>query len=166
MAQILLPTNQEKNNYKVVISILEPIEDIWLLSYHKLAIRRVIVQILERIRRENVSYWKQRGKKSRLPLKVTKKQYFPCFFPSYLLHNNKIIIIELNGVDFFLMSKIGNSNFLVLLSLGTTFPIMEFLSMTFVSITPSPTKEPRPTLLRIRNYMCFANHEIEGYTRA
>ena len=80
MAQILLPANVRENNYKEVISILKKIEDIRFLSYQELALKRVVIQILEYTRRENVSYRKQRGEvKASIEWDVNAGYFSMCF---------------------------------------------------------------------------------------
>ena len=57
-----IPLNTHEKNCKTVISILDIIEESRFLSPIELALRRVIIKVLQRTLHEKTLYWIQRGK--------------------------------------------------------------------------------------------------------
>ena len=94
----ITPINVRENNCKTVINILDLIEESRNLSPHEIALRNVVISVLQRTIREKVAFWKQRGK-VRAAIEADENTRYFHASASDRLRRNKISTLEINGTE-------------------------------------------------------------------
>jgi hypothetical protein len=94
-----MPTHLIEDNCKIVISLLDLIEEHRTLTIHEFNLRHVVIKTLRRAIRARIDHWRTRSKiKFAIDGDENTKYFHIC--ASNRLRNNKISTIEHNGVQF------------------------------------------------------------------